>query len=633
VIQGWEIDTSTTDGIILQGTTAHAVVRDMTIVGPGVMRFAGITLGGASNVTLDSVNVTRYGAGIVISGGSNLTIRRSVIASNSGYGIDVENSHAVRLEDNNALGNRWGVFVASTAGAVVANNRFTRHYVSIDIVGSPDVQVSGNLIRDEPWGSNAGISVEQSDGAAVTGNDISSVAGVGVHIELSSGVKFTGNNVTFSGMGAQLLQATATITHNRFSFDANGSTDDLANPWDAGYPTGGNAWSDYLGIDHCRGPAQDDCSAPDGIGDTPYASSPSVRDRYPLVLPNRPFKAQISASASDVLVGRAIVFTASARDPDGTVNGYRWDFGDGVSGSDAVVTHLYEAAGTYSVRLDLTDDRGVSANTTQSVQVWSVPTFMTVEHASGFRLPIPTDWDVRKDSNVSGNTVPILALGPTVNGFRTNLIVATSSDPTAREDDAYLRSGMNETLLALQRSGQVVVVTDGPTLFTVSGHRAVAFGLGRPSLGIFQRVVLVVSAAHGRDWVLVLSVTGSAYGQTNATFDAIVSGFSITAIPPIVLVGLVGGIVAAAVTVVVIMVVRRRKRVAPPMPGSIPSGVPSTPPSATISAPYPAQPGMTAPMTMSSQPFTPREVRFCPKCGAAASGNNFCTNCGFPLRR
>ena len=41
------------------------------------------------------------------------------------------------------------------------------------------------------------------------------------------------------------------------------------NVWDYGYPSGGNYWSDYVGVDAKSGPHQDLLGS-DGVGDTLY---------------------------------------------------------------------------------------------------------------------------------------------------------------------------------------------------------------------------------------------------------------------------------------------------------------------------------------------------------------------------
>lgn len=60
---------------------------------------------------------------------------------------------------------------------------------------------------------------------------------------------------------------------------------------------------------------------------------------------------------------------AASTDPDNDVLTYSWSFGDGSSATGVNVTHAYSAGGTYSVRLIVTDPRGLAdtATTTASV--------------------------------------------------------------------------------------------------------------------------------------------------------------------------------------------------------------------------------------------------------------------------
>jgi len=49
---------------------------------------------------------------------------------------------------------------------------------------------------------------------------------------------------------------------------------------------------------------------------------------------------------------------SSSFDPDGTIAGYSWNYGDGSTGTGAGSTHSYAAAGSYTVTLTVTDDQG-----------------------------------------------------------------------------------------------------------------------------------------------------------------------------------------------------------------------------------------------------------------------------------
>jgi len=58
-------------------------------------------------------------------------------------------------------------------------------------------------------------------------------------------------------------------------------------------------------------------------------------------------------------VGTDFAFDASfSHDPDGSIAGYSWEFGDGGKGEGAAVRHNYSQPGNYTVRLTVSDDIG-----------------------------------------------------------------------------------------------------------------------------------------------------------------------------------------------------------------------------------------------------------------------------------
>jgi PKD repeat protein len=57
----------------------------------------------------------------------------------------------------------------------------------------------------------------------------------------------------------------------------------------------------------------------------------------------------------------------TSKDIDGQVTGFAWDFGDGSTGNGKLVAHTYTKAGSYPVRLTVTDDGGLTASICQLV--------------------------------------------------------------------------------------------------------------------------------------------------------------------------------------------------------------------------------------------------------------------------
>jgi PKD repeat protein len=86
--------------------------------------------------------------------------------------------------------------------------------------------------------------------------------------------------------------------------------------------------------------------------------------------PNQAPTANFTSSCS----GLTCQFTSTSTDPDGSVAGYSWSFGDGTTSSAQNPSHTYATGGTYTVSLVATDDRGAqSSAATQTVTVNSAP--------------------------------------------------------------------------------------------------------------------------------------------------------------------------------------------------------------------------------------------------------------------
>jgi glucose/arabinose dehydrogenase/chitodextrinase len=63
------------------------------------------------------------------------------------------------------------------------------------------------------------------------------------------------------------------------------------------------------------------------------------------------------------------VDASASVDPDGTIASYAWDFGDGTTGTGVTASHTYANAGSYTVTLTVTDDKGATAVATRPILV------------------------------------------------------------------------------------------------------------------------------------------------------------------------------------------------------------------------------------------------------------------------
>ncbi|MEM9293269.1 MAG: M43 family zinc metalloprotease [Acidobacteriota bacterium] len=120
------------------------------------------------------------------------------------------------------------------------------------------------------------------------------------------------------------------------------------------------------------------------------------------LLPSRPPQAQLDYRETLL----AVVFEDLSKDPDGRIVERRWSFGDGTSQrfvgrSGLRVVHVYPAAGTYSLRLEVLDDAGNSAVTERQLELrgerWDRP-----HQALGGLLDEPGAWRAEPDGGYYG---------------------------------------------------------------------------------------------------------------------------------------------------------------------------------------------------------------------------------------
>jgi PKD repeat protein len=164
-------------------------------------------------------------------------------------------------------------------------------------------------------------------------------------------------------------------------------------------------------------------------------------------------------------------FDASAStDPDGTVEGYAWDFGDGASGTGMSVSHTYANPGTYTVTLTVTDNSGSSTSVSQPVSATS-PTTVVVPNGSVWSWKydngtLPSNWSSPSFDASAWNS------GAGVLGFGSSTVVTnidTFADPSTRPIAAYFTkqfqvtqaSKVTQLTLNTQADDGIVVYVNG----------------------------------------------------------------------------------------------------------------------------------------------------------------------------
>jgi hypothetical protein len=84
---------------------------------------------------------------------------------------------------------------------------------------------------------------------------------------------------------------------------------------------------------------------------------------------NKPPIAQIGGSPCPTS-GLACTFDGGgSNDPDGTIAKYEWNFGDTKTATGETAAHTYDEAGTFTVKLTVTDNKGLKTTTTLTVTV------------------------------------------------------------------------------------------------------------------------------------------------------------------------------------------------------------------------------------------------------------------------
>src|SRR2546430_3439673 len=312
----------------------------------------GLQIGSSSYVTISGNSFTVWREpDIRLTGDSNLVISNNNFvgssSTNNSQALDMTNLVNSTIQNNQITDTDLGFIVdgGNFSGNVLSGNVFSGngYYSTTEGISfGPSTQLSSNIITTDNLVEGRPIYYfEQCSGTSINGVPVGELLVVNCSNFQASNLSFDGtafedivmfsvhggsvtnsdlhasvfglfawnsdhvtvssNNVT-SGNGIQFYNTdNMFVYHNNFLCAGSGcdtATDYLGtnNLWDNGYPSGGNFWWNYPGVDNCSGPQQNVCPNPDGIADTAFG-----HDRYPLM---KPFVASPDPSPS---VGGAVV--------------------------------------------------------------------------------------------------------------------------------------------------------------------------------------------------------------------------------------------------------------------------------------------------------------------------------------
>ena len=223
---------------------------------------------------------------------------------------------------------------------------------------------------------------------------------------------------------------------------------------------------------------------------------------------NVPPVAAFTTSSSGLLVA---VNGSTSSDADGTITSYAWDFGDGATGTGVSASHTYAAAGTYSVKLTVTDNTSMTATLTKSV---------TVAPATG-GTTLADDPFTRTVASGFGTAVTGGSWALSGSGTSASVDGSAGKVSIAAGRTAALRlSGVNSSSTDVVSTGWLEQAATGGGVYLAVSPRSTATGEYRPRIRVLSTGAVQIGATtvvNGTETALGAMTTVSGLTYTAGT--------------------------------------------------------------------------------------------------------------------
>ncbi|UCE11660.1 MAG: right-handed parallel beta-helix repeat-containing protein [Candidatus Thorarchaeota archaeon] len=172
------------------------------------------------NVTVVNCDFSDTNVGAFFGFSLNCSLRDSVIADSSGYGIHVVNSTNSSVENVTFHTNRHGIRVFGSSNTNLHNNSISGNsFWSVNIRCSPFSTVSANRIHDVMYG----IWMQESSNSTIQENTITNLVDSAIHVHTSNSTRVNDNTVEDCYAGIWMNFCSGSIVENNHIRDGYGS--------------------------------------------------------------------------------------------------------------------------------------------------------------------------------------------------------------------------------------------------------------------------------------------------------------------------------------------------------------------------------------------------------------------------